>query len=111
MFKMAGQGPVLGYHRPPILFYYRFISPDIDHWLNCQAHPLSQRHATSGLPEIWNLGIFVDLAADAVAHILGNHAKPLALDVIMDRGRNIIKMIIHAHLLDTDNSGLFRYFE
>ena len=80
MFEMSRPPAILSHGRPPVFQHFYSRHPGIDHRFNRQGHSGLESRPLAGLPVIWNLRRFVQLASDAVADKLAHNTEAQRLD-------------------------------
>src|SRR5438309_9108130 len=84
VLEVGSEAVVESANGPAIGVRLRVPVADRDHGLERQNHALAEDWSAVRWAEVRHLGLFVHLAADAVAHVFAHDAIALALDVLAD---------------------------
>ena len=102
MLPLGRQGAVPGDHGPAVRQHLHLAFAGVDHGFDGEAHARLQHDAVAGVAVVQDLGILVELAADAVAAVLPHHRVVLRLHVALDGVADIAQMGAGAHLTDAE---------
>src|ERR1017187_10009494 len=96
--------------RPLILQYLSRRPPRVHHRFDGQNHSFLQpRILVLAVHVVRDLRLFMELGADAMAHILPHYRKPIRLDVALHRAADVKQPVAGPHLVDGELERFLRH--
>jgi hypothetical protein len=84
------------------------MTAGIDHGLNRQGHPGLQANPPPRFPEIRNLGLLMQVLADAVPHKIAHNGEAVGFHMPLNRRGNILQAILRPGPVNRQIERLFR---
>src|SRR5215210_239908 len=105
---LRGEGPVRGHYGPAVSQHPYLPAALVDHRLDGEDHALPQAQAASPAPEVLDVGLLVQLPANAVPPELPHHAVTAELRHLLDRRANVPEPCAWPHLRHASLKALLR---
>jgi len=93
VFEVRGGASVAGDSGPVVSEHFDFRSADVDHRFNRESHAGFKLRAVSGFSKVWNLRVFVHVAANAVADKFAYNRKSSSFNDDLDGMGNITEPV------------------